>query len=175
VSVGEKLDQLEPFHPDRMASRILGMGDVMSLIERAQEQYDEKQAAEMEAKLKKAEFTLDDFLQQMGMARKMAGSGGLRSLMGMMPGVGRQLKNMPDVKIDEKHFDRLEAIILSMTPEERRNPRSINGSRRRRIAAGSGTNVQSVNQLLAQFKQVQRMMKQVGRGKMPQIPGMQRR
>jgi signal recognition particle subunit SRP54 len=172
VSVGEKLDQLEPFHPDRMASRILGMGDVMSLIERAQEQFDEKEAAEMEAKLRKSEFTLDDFLQQLQQVRKMTAGQGMAGLLGMLPGVGRQIKNM---KVDERQIDRVEAMILSMTPAERRNPRLIDGSRRRRIAAGSGMNVQSVNQMLGQFKQVQRMMKQVGRGKMPQFPGMQGR
>jgi signal recognition particle subunit SRP54 len=172
VSVGEKLDQLEPFHPDRMASRILGMGDVMSLIERAQEQFDEKEAAEMEAKLRSADFTLEDFLQQLRQVKKLSSGQGMSSLLGMLPGVGRQIKNM---KVDERQFDRVEAIILSMTPAERRNHKMIDGARRRRIAAGSGTNVQSVNQLLGQFKQVQRMMKQVGRGKMPQFPGMQRR
>ena len=172
VSVGEKLDQLEPFHPDRMASRILGMGDVMGLIERAQEQFDEKEAAEMEAKLRSADFTLEDFLQQLRQVKKLSSGQGMSSLLGMLPGVGRQIKNM---KVDERQFDRVEAIILSMTPAERRNHRIIDGARRRRIAAGSGTNVQSVNQLLGQFKQVQRMMKQVGRGKMPQFPGMQRR
>ncbi len=172
VSVGEKLDQLEPFHPDRMASRILGMGDVMSLIERAQEQFDEKEAAEMEAKLRSADFTLEDFLQQLRQVKKMTSGQGMAGLLGMLPGVGRQVKNM---KVDERQFDRVEAIILAMTPAERRNHRIIDGSRRRRIAAGSGTNVQTVNQLLGQFKQVQRMMKQVGRGKMPQFPGMQRR
>ena len=172
VSVGEKLDQLEPFHPDRMASRILGMGDVMSLIERAQEQFDEKEAAEMEAKLRSADFTLEDFLQQLRQVKKMTSGQGMAGLLGMLPGVGRQVKNM---KVDERQFDRVEAIILAMTPAERRNHRIIDGCRRRRIAAGSGTNVQTVNQLLGQFKQVQRMMKQVGRGKMPQFPGMQRR
>ncbi len=172
VSVGEKLDQLEPFHPDRMASRILGMGDVMGLIERAQEQFDEKEAAEMEAKLRSADFTLEDFLQQLRQVKKMTSGQGMAGLLGMLPGVGRQVKNM---KVDERQFDRVEAIILAMTPAERRNHRIIDGSRRRRIAAGSGTNVQTVNQMLGQFKQVQRMMKQVGRGKMPQFPGMQRR
>jgi signal recognition particle subunit SRP54 len=172
VSVGEKLDQLEPFHPDRLASRILGMGDVLSLIERAQEQVDERQAAEMEAKLRRAEFTLDDFLGQLRQVRKMSEGTGLAGLLGMLPGVGRQIKNM---KLDERQLDRVEAIILSMTPGERRNPRMIDGSRRRRIAAGSGTNVQTVNQMLGQFKQMQRMMKQIGRGKMPQFPGLQRR
>jgi signal recognition particle subunit SRP54 len=169
VSVGEKLDQLEPFHPDRMASRILGMGDVMSLIERAQEQISEKDAKEMEAKLKKAEFTLDDFLDQLRQVRKMTAGQGLAGLLGMLPGVGRQVKNM---KVDERQVDRVEAIILSMTAAERRNPRIIDGSRRKRIAAGSGSSVQQVNQLLGQFKQVQKMMRQIGRGKMPQFPGM---
>jgi signal recognition particle subunit SRP54 len=172
VSVGEKLDQLEEFHPDRLASRILGMGDVMSLIERAQEQFDERETAEMEAKLRKADFTLEDFLGQLRQVRKMSQGQGMAGLLGMLPGVGRQIKNM---KVDERQFDRIEAIILSMTEAERRNHRMIDGSRRRRIAAGSGTNVQTVNQLLAQFKQVQKMMKQVGKGKMPQFPGMQRR
>src|SRR3954469_19862553 len=169
VSVGEKLDQLEPFHPDRLASRILGMGDVMSLIERAQEQFSERDAKEMEAKLRKAEFTLDDFLDQLRQVRKMTAGQGLAGLLGMLPGVGRQVKNL---KVDERQVDRVEAIILSMTPAERRNPRIIDGSRRRRIAAGSGSSVQQVNQLLGQFKQVQKMMRQIGRGKMPQFPGM---
>src|SRR5262252_7240668 len=172
VSVGEKLDQHEEFYPDRMASRILGMGDVMSLIERAQEQFDEKQALEMEAKIRKAEFTLEDFLEQLRAVRKMTQGQGMAGLLGMLPGVGRQLKNM---KVDERQIDRVEVIILSMTPYERRNPKLIDGSRRRRIAAGSGTNVQTVNQLLGQFKQMQKMMKQVGKGKMPQFPGMPRR
>ena len=172
TSVGEKLDQLEEFHPERMASRILGMGDVMSLIERAQEEFDEKQAADMEAKLRHGEFTLEDFLDQLRMVRKMTRGQGMAGLLGMLPGVGRQIKNM---KVDERQVDRVEAIILSMTPYERRNPKLIDGSRRRRIAAGSGTNVQTVNQLLGQFKQMQKMMKQVGKGKMPQFPGMPRR
>ncbi len=171
VSVGEKLDQLEAFHPDRMASRILGMGDVMSLIERAQEQISEDDARTMEAKLRKAEFTLEDFLSQLRQVRKMTAGQGMAGLLGMLPGVGRQIKN---IKVDERQIDRVEAIILSMTPSERRNPRLIDGSRRRRIAAGSGTNVQQVNQLLGQFKQMQKMMKQMGKGKMPQIPGMMR-
>ncbi len=133
VSVGEKLDQLEPFHPDRLASRILGMGDVMSLIERAQEQITEQDAKAMEAKLRKAEFTLEDFLGQLRQVRKMTAGQGMAGLLGMLPGVGRQVKNL---KVDERQIDRVEAIILSMTPAERRNPRSIDGSRRRRIAAG---------------------------------------
>jgi signal recognition particle subunit SRP54 len=145
---------------------------VLSLIERAQEQFDDKQALEMQEKLRKSEFTLEDFLGQLRQVRKMSQGQGMAGLLGMIPGVGRQIK---DIKVDERQFDRIEAIILSMTEAERRNHKLIDGSRRRRIAAGSGTNVQTVNQLLAQFKQVQKMMKQVGRGKMPQIPGMQRR
>ena len=175
VSVGEKLDQLETFHPDRLASRILGMGDVLSLIERAQEQVDEQEAKDLEAKLRKAEFNLDDFLNMMRQVRKMSQGAGLSSLLGMLPGVGRQIKQLKSADLDERQLDRVEAIILSMTPSERRNPRMIDGSRRKRIAAGSGTNVQTVNQMLGQFKQTQRMMKQIGRGKMPQFPGLQRR
>ena len=133
VSVGEKLDQLEAFHPDRMASRILGMGDVMSLIERAQEHVSEDDARAMEAKLRKSEFTLEDFLSQLRQVRKMTAGQGMAGLLGMLPGVGRQIKNM---KVDERQIDRVEAIILSMTPSERRNPRLIDGSRRRRIASG---------------------------------------
>ena len=175
ASTGEKLDQLETFHPDRLASRILGMGDVLSLIERAQEQVDEQEAKDLEAKLRKAEFNLDDFLNMMRQVRKMSQGTGLSGLLGMLPGVGRQIKQLKNADLDERQLDRVEAIILSMTPSERRNPRMIDGSRRRRIAAGSGTNVQTVNQMLGQFKQTQRMMKQVGRGKMPQFPGLQRR
>jgi signal recognition particle subunit SRP54 len=172
ASVGEKLDQLEPFHPDRLASRILGMGDVMSLIERAQEQVSEREAREMEAKLRRSEFTLDDFLGQLRQVRKMTQGQGMAGLLGMLPGVGRQIRN---IKVDERQVDRVEAIILSMTPAERRNPRMIDGSRRRRIAAGSGMSVQQVNQLLGQFKQMQKMMKQIGRGKMPHFPGLSAR
>src|ERR671934_2274871 len=149
VSVGEKLDQLEPFHPDRLASRILGMGDVMSLIERAQEQISERDAKEMEAKLRRAEFTLDDFLEQLRQVRKMTAGQGLAGLLGMLPGVGRQVKNL---KVDERQVDRVEAIILSMTPGERRNPRIIDGSRRRRIAAGSGSAVPPGDPLLGQVQ-----------------------
>jgi signal recognition particle subunit SRP54 len=172
ASVGEKLDQLEPFHPDRLASRILGMGDVMSLIERAQEQVSERDARELEAKLRRSEFTLDDFLAQLRQVRKMTQGQGMAGLLGMLPGVGRQIRN---IKVDERQVDRVEAIILSMTPAERRNPRMIDGSRRRRIAAGSGVSVQQVNQLLGQFKQMQKMMKQIGRGKMPHFPGLSAR
>jgi len=164
VSVGEKLDQLESFHPDRMASRILGMGDVMSLIERAQEHVTEDDARAMEAKLRKSEFTLEDFLGQLRQVRKMTAGQGMAGLLGMLPGVGRQIKNM---KVDERQIDRVEAIILSMTPAERAEPAMINGSRRKRIANGSGTKVQNVNQLVKQFDQMRVMMRSMANGKMP--------
>jgi signal recognition particle subunit SRP54 len=171
ASVGEKLDQLEEFHPDRMASRILGMGDVLTLIERAQENIDEGEALELERKLKTSEFGLDDLLDQLRRIRKM---GSLRSLLGMIPGIGKQVK---DMQVDDKQLDRVEAMILSMTPSERRNPSLIDGSRRRRIATGSGTSVQQINQLLQQHRQMKKMMKQVAAGGTPQMggpPGMQR-
>jgi signal recognition particle subunit SRP54 len=164
VSVGEKLDQLEEFHPDRMAQRILGMGDVVSLIERAEETLDEKKAKELEQKLRKAEFTLDDLLDQLKQIRKM---GSLGSLLKMIPGVGKQLRGL---NVDDRQLDRVEAIILSMTPDERRRPELINGSRRARIAKGSGTSVQQINQLLLQHKQMKKMMKQMAGGKMPRVP-----
>ncbi|MDE3134874.1 MAG: signal recognition particle protein, partial [Acidobacteriota bacterium] len=148
ASTGEKLDQFERFHPDRMAQRILGMGDVMSLIERAEANFDEQQAAELERKLRKQEFGLDDFLDQMRQIRRM---GPLQNLLGMIPGLGKELRG---VKLDEREFDRLQAIILSMTPEERRRPDLIKGSQRLRIARGSGTNVQAVKQLIKQFEQM---------------------
>jgi signal recognition particle subunit SRP54 len=163
ASTGEKLDAFERFHPDRMAQRILGMGDVLTLVEKAERQIDEKRAAELERKIRKQQFTLDDFLDQMHQLRKM---GPLTSLLKMMPGVGSQLGNM---KIDDRDLDRLQAIITSMTPEERRNPGILNGSRRRRIALGSGTNVQAVNQLVKQFGQMQKMMRQLQQGKMPSL------
>jgi signal recognition particle subunit SRP54 len=165
ASTGEKLDSFEYFHPDRMASRILGMGDVLSLIERAEQVVDQKKAEELEKRLRKAQFTFEDFLDQLQQVRKM---GSLSSLLGMIPGLPTaKLKNL---QIDDKAFDRIQAIIQSMTAEERRNPELINGSRRRRIAAGSGSDIQSVNQLLNQFKQMQKMMKQLGSGKMPKNP-----
>ncbi|MFA5809972.1 MAG: signal recognition particle protein, partial [Thermoleophilia bacterium] len=168
VSTGEKLDSFDYFHPDRMAGRILGMGDMMTLIEKAQETVDEKKAAELEEKLRKATFTFDDFLDQMQSMRKM---GPLAGMLSMIPGVPKQLKNQ---QIDERELDRVEAIIRSMTLDERRAPDIINGSRRKRIAAGSGTNVQSVNQLISRFKQMQKLMKQMASGKggkgMPNIP-----
>ena len=152
---GEKLDAIELFHPDRMASRILGMGDVLSLIERAEAAFDQKQAEELEKKMLDASFTLDDFLAQFKQLRKM---GNLDQLLAMMPGVNTgAIKN---ANIDEKQMARTEAIILSMTRSERNHPEIINGSRRKRIAAGSGTTVEDVNRLLRQFEQTKKMMKQ---------------
>ena len=169
ASTGEKLDQFERFHPDRMAQRILGMGDVLSLIEKAESQVEEDEARELEKKLRKGEFTFEDFLSQLKMMRKM---GPLSSLLGMIPGFqGSQLKNM---KVDDRELDRVQAIILSMTPEERRRPELIKGSRRLRIAKGSGTSVQQVNQLVKQFGQMQKVMKQLGRGKMPDLQALMR-
>jgi signal recognition particle subunit SRP54 len=164
ASTGEKLEQFERFHPDRMAQRILGMGDVMSLIEHAERSFDETEAAELERKMRKNELGLDDFLAQLKMIRKM---GPLTSLLGMIPGLGgAQLSNM---KVDERELDRIQAIIQAMTPEERRKPELIKGSRRLRIARGSGTSVQQVNRLVKQFGQMRKVMKQVGRGKTPDI------
>jgi signal recognition particle subunit SRP54 len=163
ASTGEKLGDFERFHPDRMAQRILGMGDVMTLVEKAERQMDERQAAELERKIRREQFTLDDFLDQMKQVRRM---GPIGNLLRMMPGVGQQLGNL---NVDEKELDRLEAIILSMTPEERADPRIIDGSRRRRIAHGSGTTVQAVSQLVKQFSQMKKLMKQVAAGKMPSL------
>ena len=169
ASVGEKLDQFERFHPDRMAQRILGMGDVMSLIEKAEAQVEEDEAKELERKMRRNEFTLEDFLKQLKTVRRM---GPLQSILGMIPGLaGHQLANM---KVDERELDRVEAIILSMTPEERRRPELIKGSRRLRIAKGSGTNVQAVNQLVKQFDQMRKLMRQIGRGNMPDIGALMR-
>jgi signal recognition particle subunit SRP54 len=169
ASTGEKLEQFERFHPDRMAQRILGMGDVMSLIETAERQFDEDDARELERKLRRNEFDLEDFLDQMRTIRKM---GPLTNVLGMIPGLaGAQLKNM---KVDERELDRIQAIILSMTPEERRRPELIKGSRRLRIARGSGTNVQAVSRLIKQFGQTRKVMRQVGRGKMPDIGALMR-
>jgi signal recognition particle subunit SRP54 len=164
ASTGEKLDQLERFHPDRMATRILGMGDVMSLIEKAEEVSDKKQAAQLERKMRRQEFTLEDFLQQMKQVRRM---GPLSNVLGMMPGMGKAMKQLRDVNMDERELDRLEAVILSMTPAERARPEIIDGSRRKRIARGSGTTVQAVNQLVKQFSQMKKLMAQIARGKVP--------
>ena len=169
ASTGEKLNQFERFHPDRMAQRILGMGDVLSFIERAGEQFNEDEAAEMERKLRQNDFTLEDFLKQLKQIRKM---GPLTSLLGMIPGFGGQ--QMKNVKVDEREMDRVEAIILSMTPEERRRPELIKGRRRLRIARGSGVTVQQVNQLVKQFSQMRKVMKQVGKGKLPDMQALMR-
>jgi signal recognition particle subunit SRP54 len=164
ASTGEKLSEIERFHPDRMATRILGMGDVLSLIEKAEQQVSEDEAAELERKIRRAEFTLEDFLKQMKQVRKM---GPLQNVLGMMPGMGKAMKQIRQADVDERELDRLEAIILSMTPEERANPGIIKGSRRKRIAQGSGTNVAAVNNLVKQFDQMRKMMKQLAEGKMP--------
>ena len=160
IGVGEKLTDLEPFYPDRMASRILGMGDVLSLIEKAQEAVTEEQAKKMEKKLREASFTLEDYLEQFESLKKM---GGIASVMSMMPGMGKF--KLKESDFDEKRVERIKAIILSMTPREREKPEIINSSRKKRIAAGSGTGVQDVNQLLKQFEQTKLMMKQVKNGR----------
>jgi signal recognition particle subunit SRP54 len=169
ASTGEKLDAFERFHPDRMAQRILGMGDVLSFIEKAEQSVDEDDAKRIEQKLRKNQFTLDDFLDQLKRIRKM---GPLTSLLGMMPGLaGHQLSKM---NVDERELDRVEAIILSMTPYERRHPEAIKGRRRLRIANGSGTSVQQVNQLVKQFGEMRKMMRGIQSGKMPDLGAMMR-
>jgi signal recognition particle subunit SRP54 len=168
ASTGERLDAFERFHPDRMAQRILGMGDVMTLIEKAEREFDETEAKTLEARMKAGDFDLDDFLGQLRAMRRM---GPLQGLLGMLPGVGAQMRG---VKVDEREIDRIEAIILSMTPQERRHPELIKGSRRLRIARGSGTSVQAVNQIVKQFAQVRKVMRQVGRGRMPDIGALMR-
>jgi signal recognition particle subunit SRP54 len=170
ASTGEKLADFEPFHPDRMASRILGMGDVLTFIERAEKTVDADRAAELERKIRKQEFGLDDFLDQMKQVRRMGPIGGL---IGMLPGFG-QLKQLKNAKVDERELDRIEAIVTSMTLAERRNPKIIDGSRRKRIAAGSGTTVQAVNQLVKQFAQMQKMMRALQQGKMPSMEQLMR-
>src|SRR6476619_6856221 len=168
VSVGEKLDQLEYFHPDRMASRILGMGDVLSLIEKAEAAVDEDERDELERRMMQGEFTFDDFLKSYKMLRRM---GPLQGVMKLIPGMGKQLEGLDQV--DEKQLARVEAVILSMTPRERALPHTIDGSRRQRIARGSGTDVQQVNQLLEARKQMAKVMKQMKGGKMPALPGLE--
>jgi signal recognition particle subunit SRP54 len=163
ASTGEKIEDFDKFHPDRMSSRILGMGDVLSLIEKAEAQVDEKQAADLQEKMRKDQFTLEDFLTQMRQVRKM---GPLSGIIGMLPGMGA-MKQLKNADIDEGELDRVEAIILSMTPAERADPHMINGSRRKRIANGSGTKVQNVNQLVKQFDQMRVMMRSMANGKMP--------
>ena len=166
-STGEGLDAFEPFYPDRMASRILDMGDVLTLIEQAQKAFDEDTAQEMALKLAKETFTLEDFLEQMQQLRKM---GSLKSMLAMMPGAGQMRQQLDN--FDEKEIDRTEAIIRSMTPAERQNPKVLNGSRRTRIARGSGMNVTDVNSLVNRFEQAAKMMKTVAKGGTPQLPGM---
>jgi signal recognition particle subunit SRP54 len=166
ASTGEKLEALEVFHPDRMASRILGMGDVLTLIERAEQATSADEAAEMEARMRKGQFTFDDFLQAQRMLRRM---GPLQGVLKLMPGIGQQLSG---VDLDESKLKRVEAIVLSMTPRERALPHVIDGRRRQRIAAGSGSTLQDVNQLIEARKMMEKMMGQVGRGKMPALPGM---
>jgi len=165
AGVGEKLSDLEAFHPDRMASRILGMGDVMTLIEKAEAAFDQDEATKMEEKLRKAEFTFEDFLSQMQAIKKM---GPMSQVLGMLPGMSKL--PVGDARVDEQ-LPKIEAMIRSMTTQERNNPQLINGSRRRRIAAGSGTTVQDVNQLVKQFAQVRKMVKSLTGGKRTRLPG----
>jgi signal recognition particle subunit SRP54 len=164
ISIGEKLDQLDYFHPDRMASRILGMGDVLTLIERAEQAVEEDEQKQLEARMMKGQFSFDDFLSSYKMLRRM---GPLQGVLKLIPGVGKQLQGLDDV--DETQLGRVEAIILSMTPEERGLPRVIDGSRRKRIAAGSGTTVEEVNRLLEARRQMEKLMKGMSKGKMPDL------
>ncbi|MCA0268900.1 MAG: signal recognition particle protein [Bacteroidetes bacterium] len=170
ASTGEKMDALQPFYPDRMAQRILGMGDVVSFVEKAQDQFDQKQAEKLQQKMLEAKFDLNDFLEQLQRIKKM---GSMKDLLGMIPGIGRQLK---DVDVPEDAFKHVEAIIHSMTEEERKNPGLLNGSRRRRIAAGCGMRVQDVNQLLKQFEDMKKMMKTMtkvmGSGRQVDVQGL---
>ena len=173
VGTGEKMEALDVFHPERMADRILGMGDIVSLVERAQEQFDEKEALKLQRKIQKNQFDFNDFLAQIQQIKKM---GNIKDLAAMIPGVGKALK---DVEIDDNAFKGIEAIILSMTPKERQHPEILNQSRRNRIAKGSGTNIQEVNRLIKQFDQTRKMMKLVTGSKMgrmmahmPKMPGM---
>ena len=169
IGVGEKLDQIEPFHPGRMAGRILGMGDVLSLIEKAEQAIDKKKAEELEARLRQNKFTLTDFYDQLSQLKNM---GNLQDLMGMIPGMG----SVKDLQVDEKALGRVEAIILSMTPYERENPNVLGSSRKKRIAAGSGTRVEDVNKLLKQFDTMQKMMKQFsGKGASKKLKKLQKR
>ena len=161
LGTGEKTDALEVFHPDRLASRILGMGDVLTLIERAEAAFDQEQAERLERKLREASFDLEDFLDQLQQVRNM---GPLSQILDMIPGVGKLVQDVSP-EVTDRQFKRIEAMILSMTPEERRSPRILNASRKKRIARGSGTTVQELNALLKQFRQMQRMMKQLGKGK----------
>lgn len=159
VGTGEKPDALEPFHPERITSRILGMGDILTLVEKAEQEFDEKQAKVLEEKIKKNQFTFEDFLDQLRTIRKM---GSLRDLLGLIPGMDKAMKN---VEVDDRAFSKVEAIILSMTKDERANPKIINGSRRKRIANGSGSNIQDVNRLIKQFEDMSKLMKNISSGK----------
>lgn len=168
VSMGEKVDTLDVFYPDRMAQRILGMGDIVSFVEKAQEHFDEKKAAELQKKISKNQFDFNDFLNQLGQIKKM---GNVKDLLGMIPGVGKAIK---DIDIDDKSFSKIEAIILSMTPKERANPDLMNGSRRKRISEGSGNSIQDVNNFLKQFEDMKKMMKSMqsmqGKGRGLKLP-----
>ncbi len=164
VSTGEKLDQLERFYPERMAGRILGMGDVLSLIEKAEQELEPGDAEDLQRKIRRAEFTLDDFLKQMKQVRKM---GPLTSILGMLPGMGKTLRDLGDPNVDERELDRVEAIILSMTPDERARPEILDGSRRKRIARGSGSTVPAVKQLVRQFGEMRKLLQRVAKGEMP--------
>jgi len=174
VGMGEKMDALEPFHPERMASRILGMGDVLSLIEKAQANVDMEKAKELETKLMTQSITLDDFVEQLQQVKKM---GPLEDILKMLPGANK-IKGLDNVKVDEKQMGRIEAIIYSMTPAEKKNPEIMNASRKKRIAKGSGTSIQEVNRLLKQFEDMKKMMKQMtgmtqGKGKKKmKLPGL---
>jgi signal recognition particle subunit SRP54 len=169
IGTGEKMEAIDVFHPERMADRILGMGDIVSLVERAQEQFDEEQAKRLQKKIQKNKFDFNDFLNQIEQIKKM---GNIKELASMIPGVGKAIK---DVDIDNNSFKGVESIIKSMTPKERYNPEILNSSRRTRIAAGSGTNIQEVNRLIKQFDQMKKMMKSVTSGAMPGMPGMKRK
>lgn len=172
LTTGEKInaDTLEIFHPDRLASRILGMGDMLTLIERAEQAFDEKEAEELQKKLLKNQFTLEDFLKQLQQVKRM---GSIGQILDMMPGMGRMRQQLDINNEDaQKQLKKVEAIIYSMTPRERRNPKLLNASRKRRVAAGSGTSVQDINALLKQFREMQRMMKMIGKGRIPRIPGL---
>src|SRR3989304_4663488 len=169
MGTGEKADAFEPFYPDRLASRILGMGDVLTFIEKAEKTLDEKKAVELQQKLKKSGFNLEDFLEQLKAIRKM---GPIAQLAEMLPGIGKLASKLPE-GVQEAQLKKVEAIVLSMTPAERQNPNIIGGSRRKRIARGSGTGTHDVNQLLNQFSQMQKLMKMGASGKLPKnIMGM---
>ena len=171
LATGEKLDAFEPFHPDRLASRILGMGDVLTLIERAEQAFDQREAEELQRKMLKNQFTLEDMLKQLQQVKRM---GPIGQILDMLPGMGRLRQQINiDNEDAQRQLRKVEAIIHSMTfPAERRNPKLMNASRKRRVAAGSGTTVEDINALLKQFREMQRMMKMIGKGRMPNLPGM---